>query len=158
MTPRLLGPADAALWRQIRLLALSTAPDAFGEKHADWQHRPLPDFAAALGFRRTFAVIEGETALACAGWTDDRAGDPALCWLEAVFVRPAARGRGLGAAVIGAAVTDAARAGQARMLLGVGHRNLPALRLYHRLGFAILPGPGPRGAADEHTMARDLSA
>jgi hypothetical protein len=62
-----LGAADAALWREIRLEALGTAPGAFSEKLADWEHRPLAD--SLHGFRRQQSMppfsTEGSQALRC---------------------------------------------------------------------------------------------
>ena len=55
--------------------------------------------------------------------------------LVGMFVEPAARGQGIGAALVDA-VTDWARErGAAQLYLGVTSTNHPAIRLYHRCGF-----------------------
>jgi len=69
---------------------------------------------------------------------------------------PAARGRGLGRAVLRRAL-ELARAHTPRLELAVDLRNTPAVRLYRATGFtvrdrravhlALLGGPGPAGAA-----------
>lgn len=56
--------------------------------------------------------------------------------LNRVVVDPAHRGRGVGAALVGAGLAWAAASGAERMLLEVEWANEPALALYRRLGFA----------------------
>ncbi|PWR20884.1 ribosomal protein S18-alanine N-acetyltransferase [Zavarzinia compransoris] len=79
-----------------------------------------------------------------------------------IAVDPAARGRGLGRALLGAGLDRAARAGAARAFLEVAVDNDAALALYRRAGFAEA---GRRrgyyrradgGFADALVMARDL--
>jgi ribosomal protein S18 acetylase RimI-like enzyme len=69
---------------------------------------------------------------------------------------PAARGRGLGRAVLRRAL-ELARANTPRLELAVDLRNTPAVQLYRATGFtvrdrravhlALLGGPGPASAA-----------
>jgi len=56
-------------------------------------------------------------------------------WLEDVFVEDDARGRGLGRALVEAAVERARSRGCARIQLDANERNEGALRLYRALGF-----------------------
>ncbi|HLV89556.1 MAG TPA: GNAT family N-acetyltransferase [Acidimicrobiia bacterium] len=56
-------------------------------------------------------------------------------YLQRLAVRPEARGRGLGTALVRAAMGWAARAGGHLMVLNTQHDALPARRLYARLGF-----------------------
>lgn len=60
------------------------------------------------------------------------AGEWDLSYLGLV---PAARGRGLGRAVVGEVLRRARQAGVRRVVLGVDERNAPALRLYRAVGF-----------------------
>ena len=53
-----------------------------------------------------------------------------------IAVEAASRGRGVGRALIGEAVRQAANAGAKAMFLEVGKDNAPALALYERFGFA----------------------
>lgn len=55
--------------------------------------------------------------------------------LNRVVVAPAARGRGIGAALVRAGLEWAQAVGANRMLLEVSTDNRPALALYRRLGF-----------------------
>lgn len=57
------------------------------------------------------------------------------CWLEDLYVREDARGSGLGAALVEAAVERAATRGCRRIELDVAAGNAPARALYERLGF-----------------------
>ncbi len=57
-------------------------------------------------------------------------------WLEDLFVREAARGSGLGRALVEAAVDHARARGCARIELDVDESNSPALGLYRASGFS----------------------
>jgi GNAT superfamily N-acetyltransferase len=57
------------------------------------------------------------------------------CWLEDIFVEEAARGSGLGRALIEAAFRQARERGCARMELDVNEANAGALKLYESMGF-----------------------
>jgi ribosomal protein S18 acetylase RimI-like enzyme len=58
------------------------------------------------------------------------------CWLEDLFVADEARGRGLGEALVTAAVERAQARRCRRMELDVSDQNENAWRLYERLGFS----------------------
>lgn len=58
------------------------------------------------------------------------------CWLEDVYVREEVRGRGLGDALVEAALRRARRRRCRRVELDVDEDNIDALRLYERHGFA----------------------
>jgi ribosomal protein S18 acetylase RimI-like enzyme len=64
-------------------------------------------------------------------------------YLSSIGTRPAFRGRGLGALVTALAMEDAMRAGGGLIHLGVEIDNVRAIRLYERLGFAVLGDPAP---------------
>jgi GNAT superfamily N-acetyltransferase len=68
------------------------------------------------------------------------------CWLEALFVTAPARRRGVGAALVGAALARAAERGCRRIELDVSEANAAALGLYARFGFD----------ADKHGAGRHL--
>ncbi len=55
--------------------------------------------------------------------------------LLTIAVLPAARSRGVGAALLGEAIAESARRGAARMFLEVAEGNAAARALYHRQGF-----------------------
>lgn len=63
------------------------------------------------------------------------------CWMEDLYVREAERGRGVGEALVAAAVERARGRGCRRIELDVNERNPSALALYGRMGFAISEKP-----------------
>lgn len=66
------------------------------------------------------------------------------CWLEDLFVRAEARGRGLGRALVTAAIARARERGCGRVELDVNEDNAPALALYEACGFSREPKPPGR--------------
>ncbi len=58
------------------------------------------------------------------------------CWLEDLFVSPAARRGGCGEALVRLAIERAAARGGRRIELDANEDNAAALRLYRRLGFS----------------------
>jgi GNAT superfamily N-acetyltransferase len=58
------------------------------------------------------------------------------CWLEDLFVEEAARGKGLGRALVLAAFERAGARGARRIELDTNEHNLGALALYESLGFS----------------------
>ena len=58
------------------------------------------------------------------------------CWLEDLFVEEHARGAGLGAALLAAALEQARERGCRRVELDTNEDNAAALALYHRFGFS----------------------
>jgi ribosomal protein S18 acetylase RimI-like enzyme len=112
-----------------------------------WKRDTPPDDAFRRGIERLLAdedadfllgsVDEGAPAGVCAlryrygVWLD------ALdCLLEDLYVDDAARGRGLGEALVNAALERARSRGCGRIELDVNDANAPALALYERLGFS----------------------
>lgn len=132
-----LSACRAAEWREIRLESLRIAPEAFDTVLAEWQNRPLADFAARLEAVPTFAAgTEPGSPLAVASWQaqlDSR--DPRRGWLLSVYARPKARGRGYAEAAIRAVLNDATSAGMSSVGLHVLAVNGHAIALYRRLGF-----------------------
>jgi GNAT superfamily N-acetyltransferase len=68
-----------------------------------------------------------------AGWTIVDRGESAIRVVEIAIV-PEARGRGLGTSALRTLQEDAARSGRS-LTLSVARSNIPAIRLYARLGF-----------------------
>ncbi|QYF95697.1 GNAT family N-acetyltransferase [Massilia sp. PAMC28688] len=137
----LISPVQEADWltlKNIRLASLRDSPKAFGmtlaaassHSQAQWRER-----AASPRARFFLANVQGR-AVGLIGVTAIVDGD---CELIAMWVRPAARGSGVAAMLVGA-VKDAAIAGGARRVnLAVAPDNLAASRLYQRQGFRFLP-------------------
>jgi GNAT superfamily N-acetyltransferase len=166
MTPivRRIRPDEGRRLRGLRLRALADAPLAFGstlareEAFAEevWQER------AARGATGedlvTYVAEEGQHWIGVAtGILRDP--DGARLELVGMFVEPAARGRGVGAALVETVCAWARDRGMARLYLWVTSTNQAALALYRRSGFR----PTGRSQPLDHTpwlseleMVRDV--
>ena len=129
---RLHPPADAALFRRLRLAALAEAPHAFGSTLARERDRPLDAFAERLASSVVLAAFLGDDAVAIGGVR--REDDPYLATLWGLHVAPQARRQGIGRALLDALVA-AAPEGVREVRLTVAAANAPALALYERAGF-----------------------
>jgi ribosomal protein S18 acetylase RimI-like enzyme len=165
---RRLHPGDWAAVREIRLIALAQAPDAFAstlerEQAFDegewrrrleqtayfgaWDARPEP---ALTGLVATFpeppaqaADPSGTAGTGTAGTGTPRTGPAGSAWhLVAMWVSPGHRGQGIADRLV-AAVCDLARArGGTQVALWVADANPRAQAVYRRLGFRL---SGERG-------------
>ena len=125
---------DWELLRGVRLAALSEAPYAFGSTYAreaafteaQWRDRILSRGVTFLGF----LADAGEPAGVSGVYTADGVAD-----LVSMWVRPSARGRGVGESLIEAAAGWAKDRGYDTLYLWVTESNGPARRLYERYGF-----------------------
>jgi GNAT superfamily N-acetyltransferase len=117
------------------------------------------DNALLAGVERLMDAMEAEYLLASADDDSPPAGVAQLryrfgiwkaapdCWLEDLFVSDSARGRGVGAALVEAALERARIRGCRRIELDVNEANAPAVSLYERFGFS---------AYTKHGAGRDL--
>ena len=120
--------------RDIRLEALRDAPEAFGssyEREALGSDAHWHDRIARGG---TFLVFIPE-ASAPAGLAGGYREDPDIMELVSMYVRPQARGRGVGEALVAAVARWAEANGAKSLHLWVTETNAPARLLYQRLGF-----------------------
>ncbi len=132
---RLLTPADAAAFRDIRLAGLAADPRAFSAALADEAQHDIDWFAKRLADSQVFAADAGGRLLGVAGLAIPAGAykrHKGLLW--GVFVRAETRGQGIGARLV-AAVIDAARDRVEDLVLGVGTYNDAALATYRRAGF-----------------------
>jgi GNAT superfamily N-acetyltransferase len=116
--------------RALRLEALETEPDAFGSTLAEAARRDDAWWRDWARWRWWVAELEGRK-VGIASWF---VHDDGLAILIAMYVQPAARGRGLGRELVEAVCQDARVAGHSRIGLGVTVGS-PAKRLYERCGF-----------------------
>jgi ribosomal protein S18 acetylase RimI-like enzyme len=138
-----LGPEDWELFREIRLRALREAPYAFQSRFDDWAEAPEARWRDRLALVPLNLVARrGDELVGIAsGVLDGEDGAE----LISMWVDPAARGSGVGAALVGAVVAWAAAAGRPTYLM-VRSDNARAIAAYARAGFVDLgipPGQSP---------------
>ena len=163
---RVLAAHEWPLYRALRLRALGDAPAAFGSTLAEEAPREDADWAWRLnigaGSGRDLPLVAelGGTAAGLA-WAKVDAGDPSLVNLFQMWVAPEARGHGVAAALLDAALAWARAMNARAMQLGVVCGNDAALRLYERAGFRAAGDPEPQRPGSnrmEQRMQRDLRA
>ncbi|HXB00835.1 MAG TPA: GNAT family N-acetyltransferase [Steroidobacteraceae bacterium] len=127
-------PGDEPLLRELRLQALSEAPDAFGSTYdrelartpSDWRRWMSPGVTFILdepaGARGMVAAVRDET-------------DLAVVHLMAMWVHPAIRGSGAADELAAAVLAWAEVEGAGLVRLKVIHGNDRARRFYQRIGF-----------------------
>jgi GNAT superfamily N-acetyltransferase len=133
---REVAAADWEALRDIRLEALRDAPEAFGSTFArevafaeeDWQAR-ISRGGNFLGYLPEASATEP------AGLIGGYQEEPGLVELVGMYVRPRARGRGVGEALIATVVGWAGARNAASVHLWVTETNKPARLLYERCGF-----------------------
>lgn len=131
-------PADWERVRSIRLRSLADAPDAFASELADElqltddQRRSRSENDGVAQFLALSA--DGEAVGLAVGAPYKGAAQTA--GLFAMWVAPAARNCGIGAALVQAVIDWAHSEKHRRILLDVGTTNAPAIRLYESCGFA----------------------
>jgi GNAT superfamily N-acetyltransferase len=128
--------ADWQALRDIRLQGLRDAPDAFGSTYAResafaesvWRQRATRDGS----FIAFIPEASSSGAAGLAGGFQEAAG---VVELVSMFVRPQARGRGVGEALIDAVAGWARDKNATSVHLWVTETNKHARRLYERCGF-----------------------
>ncbi len=134
-----LSPQDAEAFRSLRLEALRQAPLAFGSTLAEEASRPLSWFGDTLESSAVFAASGAEGRLL--GMLGYRAESlrkrQHIGQLWGLYVRPEARGLGIGAGLLDACISHA-RARVSVLQLLAGAANPDAIRLYERAGFTLL--------------------
>ena len=127
--------ADWQALRDIRLQALRDAPYAFSSTYAresafgedEWQRRATRD-GSFIAF-----IPEAHPAGLGGGYL----AAPEVVELVGMFVRPQARGRGVGEALIDAVIAWAREKDATSVHLWVTETNKHARRLYERRGFTV---------------------
>jgi RimJ/RimL family protein N-acetyltransferase len=132
---RRLLPADAALYRDIRLDALQQDPEAFGSTYETESVQPLTWFADRLDGAAVFGAFDGPELLGIAGLFIQQGRKHAhKGTLLGMYVRPSARRAGVGRLLV-EAVIEHARRHVELIQLSVVVGNEQARRLYASLGF-----------------------
>jgi RimJ/RimL family protein N-acetyltransferase len=136
ITIRLLSPEDAALFRDIRLDGLRRDPDAFSSTFEDENARSLSYFEDRLARSSVFGAFCSAELLGVAGFyiqPGPKHAHKGMLW--GMYVRPQARGTGLGAQLAEAVLVYASHHVELIELTVVSD-NAAARRLYERFGFA----------------------
>ena len=146
--------------RDVRLAALRDAPDAFASTYereaafaeADWQRR--------IAGGGNFLAYAPELGVAPVGIAGGFETGPGTIELVSLWVRPEARGHGIGQALVQAVVGWARSRGISRIHLWVAENNDHARLLYERCGFSPTAERQPLPSNAELTeigMVRDAS-
>jgi len=133
-----LGPEDWELFREVRLRALAEAPYAFGSRYADWVGAAEPRWRDRLANVPLNLVARRGDELV--GMVSGVLDGEERAELISMWVDPAARGSGVGPALVRAVVEWAAAAGRPTYLM-VRSDNAPAIAAYTRAGFVDLGLP-----------------
>jgi len=121
--------------RDIRLAALQDAPQAFASTYKREEAFAEADWRRWIGRGDTFLAYARELGAAPVGIVGGYEAEPGTIELISMWVSPAARGRGIGQALVGAVVGRARAAGMSRVHLWVTESNHSARLLYERCGF-----------------------
>ena len=134
--------SDWATMRLIRLEALQQAPLAFASTYE--RERSFPDavWRSRIAESAQFlAYDDGGLVGTATGFVDP--AEPDVVRLVAMYVVPAARGRGCAGRLVEAVVSDARARGFRAVVLDVVEDNIAARHAYERYGFALTGRTAP---------------
>lgn len=159
---RLLTPDDFALWKAIRLEAVSEHPPAFGGSYQEESIRSDEEWAQGLVTSHIFVYLDGERPVGVAGYFFfDLNKLRHRAKIFTVYVNRDYRGRGIMDWLLGAIAYHARDQGIEQLHLDVGTYNASARRCYERNGFTVY-GTEPRALKlgreyiDEYLMVKYL--
>ena len=127
---------DEAILRELRLQALTDAPEAFGSTYERELARTLDDWRRWLSPGATFILEEGHTASGLVACARDAAA-PTIVDLMAMWVHPMMRGSGAADALVAEVLAWARTDGAHLVRLQVIQENVRAQRVYERHGFRL---------------------
>ena len=157
-----LGVEDVAAYRTIRHEALANHPEAFVSTAEGFAGKSDAEIRQTLEALAVFGAFlpDGSLGGINAFLRNDGAKEQHRGWMIQVYVRPEQRGTGMAQALVEHLV-EHARHHVLQIHLGVWSENIPANKLYQRLGFETY-GTEPRYLfvngrfIDEHLMVRFL--
>lgn len=136
MLVRRLTPADATLYRSLRLRALREHPDAFTSSYEDDREQPVEASAARLAGHAFWGAYEASELVGMVGLErETRAKNRHKATVVGMYVAPQCAGQGVGRALLEALVAHARGQGIESLVLTVTDGNGHAQRLYERAGF-----------------------
>jgi GNAT superfamily N-acetyltransferase len=135
LTLRRAELGDEPILRELRLQALSIAPEAFGSTYEAEVGRSTADWQRWFSPGVTFVLENAAGAQGMVHGKHDEA-DPAVVHLLAMWVSPALRGSGAADALVAAVLSWAKSKGAASVRLNVIQGNGRARRVYERNGFS----------------------
>jgi ribosomal protein S18 acetylase RimI-like enzyme len=130
-----LSASDAIPYRELRLLALHLHPEAFGSSWEEESALSEIAFAERLTSGAVFGARLGDRLIGCAGLAHrdkTKLRHKAILW--GMFIKPEARGSGLGKRLLDEIIAHA-RPRYEEILLTVVEGNAAAHRLYVSAGF-----------------------
>jgi ribosomal protein S18 acetylase RimI-like enzyme len=137
MDVRRVQPGQWRELRDLRLLALSDAPEAFESRYEDAVKRPeqwwidWAERSADGEGQGMFLAWDGDAPVGIVGAFVEQP----RCWLISMWAAPAARRRGIGSALVESVAEFARASRHTELFLKVRFDNEPAKRLYERCGF-----------------------
>jgi ribosomal protein S18 acetylase RimI-like enzyme len=136
-----LCPDDWGVWRDLRLSALTDAPEAFGSTLADWKDADEQRWRRRLEEVpfNAVAVVDGTPVGQVSAASPDGGG---CVDVTSFWVAPHARGTGTADALVRAVADWAWGSGAVALQLSVRATNERAIKFYERVGFATSGEPG----------------
>jgi GNAT superfamily N-acetyltransferase len=131
---RRAGLGDEPILREIRLQALSDAPDAFGSTYEREVARTTADWQRWMSPGVTFILEDGAGAQGIVAGVHDET-DPAVVHLMAMWVHSSIRGSGAADELVAAVLAWALSEGAKWVRLNVIQGNDRARHFYERMGF-----------------------
>lgn len=134
---RQLNANDVDDFRTIRLSALKNSPEMFGSSYAVEATKPLNVFAEVISKYTIFAAYSQQKIIGVLilDLENDSKNKP-QAQLYGFFVEPAFRGQGIATQLL-QAVIQYGQPYVEKITLSVMTSNIPAIRLYQKLGFKI---------------------
>jgi RimJ/RimL family protein N-acetyltransferase len=138
LTPEALVAAYAATYEGTADESHRLSPESFAVRLERLKAIPMLDPDRA-GWR---VAVEGDCPLGLVFASPEAAphGDPANGWIVEIGTVPAARGRGLGRALLETGLSALASRGVSRVFARIDDRNVPSVRLHEGAGFVRQPG------------------
>lgn len=136
MLIRRLLPADAHLYRSLRLRALREHPDAFTSSYEDDRQQPVEAAAARLAQHAFWGAYQGAELYGFVGLErEGRAKNRHKATVVGMYVAPEVAGQGVGRALLHALLAHARSERVGSLVLTVTDGNAAAQHLYAACGF-----------------------